>query len=262
MPIAATPAEIFDRAAREGERRLNQPWVELVSTGFIAGFTIIFGIASLGVVHALVEPRMGEVARIAGALAFAPGLVFLVVGRAELFSENFFDPAATVVERRERGLLTRVARLWAVTLALNLVGGCLFALTLAVPGVLPDGASKALAGLAEETAARGGWALFFSAIVGGALVSLLSFLQQAVEGVGSTITVTYFVGFILAVGPFAHVVVTVLHLFLGILFGAPVGLGSLATVLAIATAGNLVGGIGLVVLSHAAQAMGARDSGA
>lgn len=261
MAVAPNPSEIFHRAAEEGERRLDQSLLELVSTGFIAGFTIIFGIVALGIAHAAVEPRLGEIARIAGALAFAIGLVFLVIGRAELFSENFFDPAATAFKRRESGMLLRLLRLWGITFVLNLVGGALFALTLSVDGVLPEGAGSALRKIAEEIAARGTWAGFVSAIVGGALVALLSFLLQAVNGVGSRIVMAYLVGFVLALGPFVHVIVTVLHVFIGILLGAPVGFGTLARIMATATVGNLVGGVGLVTLSHVAQAKGARESG-
>lgn len=260
MAVAPDPSEIFHRAAEEGERRLDQSLLELVSTSFIAGFTVIFGIVALGIVHAVVEPRLGEIARIAGALAFAPGLVFLVVGRAELFNENFFDPVATAFERHESGMLLSLWRLWGITFVINLVGGALFALLFSVHGVLPEGAPAALSKTAEEIAGRGAWAGFGSAIVGGGLVALLSFMLEAVNSVGSRIAMAYLVGFLLAAGPFDHVVVTVLHLFLGILFGAPISFGTLGVVMAIATAGNLVGGIGLVTLSHVAQAKGARES--
>ena len=176
MAVAPNPSEIFHRAAEEGRRRLDQSLLELVSTGFIAGFTVVFGIVALGVAHAAVEPRLGEIARIAGALAFAIGLVFLIVGRAELFTENYFDPTATAFERRESGILFRLFRLWGITLVLNFVGGALFALVISVPGVLPDGAGSALQQVAEEIAAQGALAGFMSAIVGGALVALLSLL--------------------------------------------------------------------------------------
>lgn len=257
MPVAPSPAEIFRRAAEEGERRLGQSLLELVATGFIAGFTVVFGVAALGVVHALTGPVLGEAAAVAGALAFAPGLVFLVVGRAELFSEDFFDPAATVAERREDGMAYRVLRLWSVTLALNLVGGALLALVVAVPGVLPEGAAGALGHLAEDLAGRGAAAAFASAVVGGALVALLSFLLQAAGSVGGQIAMAFLVGFVLALGPFDHVVVTALHVFFGVLFGADVGWGDVGAAIGTATAGNVVGGLGLVTLSHVAQAKGA-----
>lgn len=240
---------------------MDQSLLELVSTGFIAGFTIIFGIVALGIAHAAVAPHSQEIAKLAGALAFALGLVFLVVGRAELFTENFFDPIATLFDRNRSGSLPRLLRLWGITFVLNLVGGALLALATAVPGVLPERAGHSLSKVAEEIAARGALAGLMSAIVGGALVALLSFLLEAVNSVGSRIALAYLVGFLLAAGPFDHVIVTALHVFAGILFGAPVGFAELAEILAISTAGNLIGGVGLVTLSHVAQVKGARESG-
>lgn len=256
MSVAPKPSEIFQRAVREGKRRLDQPLLELVSTAFIAGFTIVFGIIALGVTQALMEPVLGEGAKVAGALAFGMGVVFLVVGRTELFNENFFDPAATAFERREKGFLSRLGRLWSITFVFNMVGGALFALAFSVHGVLPDGTRSILAKIALEVAARSDWASLMSAIVGGALVALLSFLLQAVDGIGSRIALAFMVGFLLAVGPFDHVVVTSLHLFLGILFEAHVGWDAVLVIMAIATAGNLIGGLGLVTVSHIAQAKG------
>ncbi|AGB15096.1 hypothetical protein Halru_0458 [Halovivax ruber XH-70] len=42
-------------------------------------------------------------------------------------------------------------------------------------------------------------------------------------------------------------------------FGAEIGLGALAAVTVVSTAGTLVGGLGLVTGSHVAQATGARE---
>ncbi|WP_409025364.1 formate/nitrite transporter family protein [Halalkalicoccus salilacus] len=260
MSIAPDPAEIFHRAVEEGERRLDQSLLELVSTSFIAGFTIVFGIVALGIVHALVEPRFGDVAQIAGALALGVGVVFLVIGRAELFNENFFDPVAKAVAQSGSWMISPLVRLWTVTFIFNLIGGSLFALVFSVEGVLPTGTAGALSKVAEEIAHRGALTGFASAIVGGALVSLLSFLLESVNSVSSRITMAYIVGFLLALGPFDHVIVTALHVFLGILFGAAVGYGALAQIIVIVTAGNLVGGLGLVTLTHIAQARGAEES--
>ncbi len=259
MSVAPDPAEIFDRAVEEGERRLDQSLLELTATSFIAGFTIVFGIATLGVVDGLVEPEFGEVAHIAGALTFGVGVVFLVVGRSELFNENFFDPAAKAVDRDGSWLLWPLVRLWTVTLVVNLVGGFLFAFVFAVDGVLPSGSAHALSRTAEGIVHRPLWGKFASAIVGGALVSLLSFLLEAVNSVRSRITMAYIVGFLLALGPFDHVIVTAIHVFFGLLFGAGVSYGGLVEIIVIATAGNFVGGIGLVTVTHVAQVIGAEE---
>ena len=259
VSVAPDPSEIFQRAVEEGNRRLDQTTLELVSTSFIAGFTVVFGIAALGIAHAAVEPQFGDVARLAGGLAFAPAIVFLVVGRAELFNENFFDPTAAAVENDDSWILGPLVRLWALTLVFNFVGGVILATFMVVEGTLPTGTAEALVSTAEEIAHRQPVAVFASAVVGGALVALLSFLLQAVQSVGSRIVVSYMVGFLLTLGPFDHVVVSVLHVFFGILFGGAIGYGGLFETMAVSTAGNLVGGLGLVTLSHIAQVKGARE---
>lgn len=250
---------MFARAVEEGERRLDQSLLELVSTGFIAGFTIVFGIVALGIVEALLAPYGDGIAKLAGALAFGVGVVFLVVGRVELFNENFFDPTAAVVER-SGWQFGSLARLWLVTLPVNLAGGGLFALVFAVEGVLPSGSASVLRTFAVESAARGTLAWFASAIAGGALVALLSFLLLGVNRTGSRMTLAYIVGVLLALGPFDHVVVTVLHVFFGMLFGAGVDGETVLAMVGVVTAGNFVGGLGLVTLTHVTQAMGARQS--
>lgn len=89
MSVAPRPKEAFDRAVEEGERRLDQSMLELLSTGFIAGLTIIFGMGALGTVEALLSEASHGIRRFAGALAFGLGVVFLVGGRAELFTETY-----------------------------------------------------------------------------------------------------------------------------------------------------------------------------
>lgn len=256
MSVAPSPQDAFHRAVDEGERRLDQTMIELLSTGFIAGFTIVFGIAALGIVEARLSGTTEGVAKVGGALAFGIGTVFLIVGRAELFSENFFDPVATVVERWKPSMLGRLGRLWGLTFLLNLIGGGLFAWIISVEGALPDGAPEVLNRIAEDIAGRDAAVGFVHAFAGGALVTLLSYLLQTVNSVGSRIVLAYIVGFLLAVGIFDHVVVLALHVFFGILFGAAVGWGDFGSALLIATAGNLLGGLGLVTLTHISQAKG------
>ncbi|HEV2811098.1 MAG TPA: formate/nitrite transporter family protein [Acidimicrobiales bacterium] len=258
MSTAPTPEEIYERSKQEGRRRLSMSGLDLVSTGFIAGFTIVFGVVGLGVVESLVEPAAGRaLAQLAGALAFAIGLVFLVVGRSELFTENFFDPVAAAISERGRKVWLLVARLWVVILVLNMVGAAVLAAVFTVDGALPEGAPEALSMVAEEIAAKSGVATFARAVAAGALITLLSYLLQGVDSVLGRITVAYMVGFFVALGPFDHVVVSAAHLLLGVWFDGHVGYGDVLLNMAISTPGNLVGGVVLVTLTHAAQAKGA-----
>ena len=257
MPGALNPAEIFERAADEGQRRLDQSFLELIATAFIAGFTIVFGMIAMGIVDSLARPSTGEMAKLLAALAFGTGIVFLVIGRAELFSENFFDPIAAGFRPGSQGIVPRLARLWSLTLILNLVGGAVLITVLSVEGALPGGASSSLDRVAEEIAHRAWPATLMRAIIGGALVALLSFLVIASRESTSRILVAYAVGVLLALGPFDHAVVSLLHLGFGISYDAAITPLHIAEVGAVAILGNIIGGVGLVTLSHAAQAKAA-----
>lgn len=254
MSAVPSPEEIYERAKQEGRRRLYLPPMEQVATGFIAGVTIIFGIVALGVATALIEPELGPgIGKVAGALAFGIGLVFLIVGRSELFSENFFDPVVSAIDIGGRRAWLRLLRLWGVTLVLNLVGGAVLLGVLTVPGALPEESNRVLVGVAEEIVAKEWMATLARAVLAGALITLLSYMLKALTSVSGRILVAYMVGFFLAVGPFDHVVVTALHVLFGVWESGGVGYGDLAANIGLATVGNLLGGILLMTLTHAAQ---------
>jgi len=259
MSGALTPSEIFDRAKAEGERRLAMPALEQSAGAFIAGITIVFGIVAQGMAEAEISSEFGPgPGRLAGALAFAIGLVFLVVGRTELFSENFLDPVASVLAHPRPARWTALLRLWGFVLVFNLLGAAIMAGIFVVPGALPDGAPDVLIRVADEIAAKGPWATLARAIAAGALLTLLSYLLHTSELVLTRGALAYIVGFLIALGPFDHVVVSTAHLLFGWWFGGAIDLLDILVGILIATFGNLIGGVLLMTLTHAVQVVGGR----
>jgi formate-nitrite transporter family protein len=262
VSTAPTPQEIYADAEREGRRRLSVPLLEQASTGFIAGVTVVFGIVALGATQALTEPAVGPgPAKLLGALAFGLGLVLLVVGRSELFSENFFDPVAAAIDEPDRAAWVRLLRLWVVVLVLNLVGGALLVAITTVEGALPTGSPEALVAVAEEIAGRSPSATLARAVLAGALLTLLSYLLHAVGSGTGRALVAFLVGFLVAVGPFDHVVVSALHLLYGVWLDGAVGWGDVVRNAGLSTAGNVLGGVLLMTLTHTAQVKGGRRAG-
>lgn len=250
------PMDIYQRAADEGRERAQTPLLGLVSRAFIAGFNIVFGILALGIVHALVAERFGSsIGDIFGSLAFGLGLVLLVIGRSELFSENFLDPVAAAVQDGGR-MWFLLGRLWIVTLVVNLVGGAVLCLLMSVRHAIPDNGAASLVLVADEIVRLPSDAAFVRAIAAGAILTLMTWLLQAASAPGSRIVIAWAIGAFVAIGPFNHVIVTELHLLIGHLHGAEVAVGDYLSTLAIATSGNLIGGLVFVTLTHLGQVKG------
>src|SRR4051812_30090790 len=146
---APEPEEIYERTREEGARRLERPILEVISTALAAGFDIIAGVVALVLVEAQLEHLMGtHAAHVVGSVAFGIGFVFLIVGRGELFTENFLVPLAGL-DGKERKAWWKGAELWTVSPLFNILAGAGRATLLPRHRVLPFGSGKAAAALPQ-----------------------------------------------------------------------------------------------------------------
>ena len=251
------PEEIYARTREEGRRRLSRPLLELASTAFVAGIDVVFGIVALGTTHHYVAARFGdELGTLAGSLAFGIAFVFIVVGRSELFTENFLVPIAGL-DRRSRRSWLKLAELWTLSPILNLLGGALMILVVTTNGVLPDGTGAAIVSTAETLDDNGLLSAFMSAVAGGAVITLMTWLVEGSEAMGTRIVAAWTAGVLLALGAFNHVIVATLELFFGIRYGGEIGWGDLVQNIGVAALGNLLGGVLFVTLTRMGQARAA-----
>jgi formate/nitrite transporter FocA (FNT family) len=256
--VAAPQAEeIYKRTREEGRRRLSRPVLELGATALVGGFDVAFGIAVFGLAAAAVGSRTGNgVADLVGAIGFGVAFVFIVVGRSELFTENFLVPITGL--SRDRSSWIKLGELWLVSLVLNLAGGALIAIVLTSHGVLREGTSDAIVRLADHVAHYSPGTSFLSGLAAGALMTLMTwFVEGSAESMGVRIVMAWIVGSVLVLGTFNHAIVGTLELFYGIRFGADIGYDQLFANLGIAVAANFVGGLVLVTFARSAQALGA-----
>lgn len=251
---APEPEQIYARTVEEGERRLERPLLELISTSLAAGFDILAGVVVLTLVESQLEHQFGKhAAHVFGAMGFGVGFIFLVVGRGELFTENFLVPLAGL-HNKGRSAWGKVAELWAVSPVFNILAGFLMAVIVSTHSVLPFGTGGAAKTTAETLYANGWLALFCSAVFAGALITAMTWFIEGQASMGVRVAIAWIAGSILALGSFNHVIVVTLELFLGIRFGAHIPWSFLVENFFVAAAGNAVGGIGLVTLNRFAQA--------
>jgi formate/nitrite transporter FocA (FNT family) len=253
MPRVAAPEpqEIYERTREEGRRRLSRPLLELAATALVGGFDVAFGVAAFALASRAVPPRTAD---LVGAIAFGIGFVFIVVGRSELFTENFLIPVAGL-DRRQLGSWLKLAELWVVALVVNIVGGTLLTVILTSQGVLPEGSHHPLVRLAEHIAGYSTLTAFLSALVAGALMTLMTwFVEGAADSTGVRIVMAWMTGTLILLGTFNHAIVSTIELVFGMRYGADVDVSQLLANLGLSVAGNLIGGLLFVTFVRSVQA--------
>jgi formate/nitrite transporter FocA (FNT family) len=228
--------ETLQRTVDEGVMRLSRDLPALLTTGLVGGADVGIGVFALYIVR---EATHNE---LAAALAFSIGFIALTLASSELFTENFLVPVAAVVARKATAL--NVGRLWAGTLVMNLVGGWL------IMGLISSGFPR----LGEVAVEVGkvypgigiGWRSLAGAIMGGAVITLMTWMERSTESVPGKLVAAITAAFVLAAAPLNHVIVVSLEMFGGLQHGAPYGYLDWLAVAGWYTLGNLIGGLGLV----------------
>jgi formate/nitrite transporter FocA (FNT family) len=258
VDIAPEPHEIFERTREEGRRRLERSRLEISSTALVAGFDVVFGVLALATIAAAFAPRLGEEpAHALGALGFGIAFIFIVVGRSELFTENFLVPVTGL----RRGHITKLklAELWVISPICNIAGGTALILIASTHGVLPPGTGDTLVKIADHFDANGAWTAFCSAILGGALITAMTWLVEGVGSIGGRIVCAWIAGVLLTLGSINHVIVVTLEMIFGLRFGADVGGLDIVQNFCVAAAGNMFGGLVFVTLTRTGQAIGSSN---
>src|SRR6195952_4779325 len=238
--VAEQPVEdAVLRAIDEGRRRISRRTWPLLATGVLGGIDV-----GTGVVALLFGENETQSKLLAG-LAFTIGFIALTLARSELFTEDFLVPVMTVIARQARSRM--LLRLWVGTLVANLVGGWLF--TYLIMKGFPQFAETAIkAGSFYVDLGLGGKA-FSLAVIGGAVITLMTWMQHTTESTGVRLVPAITGGFLLAGAQLNHAIVNSLLMFAALHTGhAPFGYAQWAQTAGFAAIGNIVGGVVLVTL--------------
>lgn len=255
-PIEPESAEIFKVAIHRGIHRLNRPGLEMVLAAFIAGMNVTFGAIATAAVAGGIISSFGEshtvFAEVIGALVFPIGFVFVVVGRSELFTENFLVPTTAVIANKSR--FPSLLKLWLLTLFGNLIGAIMVAKFLSLEfydGVPAVHAVQHIQHVAEFLTLERDWdASFFSAVFAGWLITLMTWLLLTTDNTLSKMAIIWCVGFMIMLNKFNHVIVNASEILMSIFAGNPhIGYGVWIQNNFVPTIiGNMIGGLVFVTL--------------
>ena len=234
--------ETFERSVAEGRHRLGRTWPQLLATGTVGGMDVTLGVLALLVV----EHETGS--SLLGALAFSIGFIALTLANSELFTENFLVPVAAVAARR--ATVGALLRLWAGTAVTNLVGG--YVLIGLVMAGLPELGPTAVK-IARHYIELRPWPALAAGVVGGVVITLMTWMEQGSEEMAGKLAAAISAAFLLVAGTLNHTVVVSILVFAALHAGAPFGYLHWLRTLGLATAGNAIGGLGLVTTLRLVQ---------
>jgi formate/nitrite transporter FocA (FNT family) len=254
-PLGHEAPEIVEDASKIGRRRLERPLVGDAITSFIGGMSVCFGAVAMVTAAGAMGGGLAESspALLIGALVFPVGFVILLVGKSELFTENFLLPVTGVLENR--GTLRQLSALWTISLSGNLIGVLIFALLVSRGDVLSAGAVGELRELAEHKVEYGLLTAFIKALFAGWLITVLTWLLLAADGMGPRLVMIWIIGTLIVLGQFNHVVISAAEIFMAMLLGASITPGEwFSRNFVPALAGNMAGGLVFETLLQYVQA--------
>lgn len=245
---SAEVEQTFERTVAEGRARLSRPRAPLIATGLVGGTDVALGVLAYLLVRWAAGP--GEVSHILAGLAFSIGFIALTLARSELFTENFLVPVITVITRQSTG--RSLLRLWAVTALANLVSGWL--ITGLIMAGFPQLGHAAIEAGSVYVGYGIGWRAFALALLAGAVITLMTWMQHGVESYGVKLVSAVVAGWLLGAGSLNHAIVGSLLMFAGLHTGvAPYGYLAWAETAGWAALGNAIGGIVLVTVLRMLQ---------
>jgi formate/nitrite transporter FocA (FNT family) len=183
-------------------------------------------------------------------LVFPVGFIFVIMGRSELFTENFLIPVVSVFKTERT--LGSLARLWVFSWAGNVLGCVGAALLLLVPNALGQPVLEGYAAYTAYKLEMPALAVFVSAVLAGGVMSTLTWSLLSVQHSVGRIIIIVAGAYVLMAANLSHSIVSASVLLVGFRL-TDHSLGEVIVWLLIATAGNLVGGVALVTLFRLAQ---------
>lgn len=248
------PEQFAERATELGKERLERSVVDLLITAGVGGIEVsLGGLAAMAVVGSALSafPQLGLYGALAlGGVVFPIGFLLVIVGRSELFTENFLIPVLAVL--RKEGSVRSLATLWGLSWVGNLLGCVVMALLLLVPEAVGIPIHKGYAAYAGYKLAMPPLATLVSGLVAGIVMTVLTWVLLGLRDSIAKAAAIFAAGFVLFASNLSHSIVGASILFVGFL-EAHRTWGDLIVWLVVASIGNLIGGVGFVTLFRVAQ---------
>jgi formate/nitrite transporter FocA (FNT family) len=232
--------DIFERIILVADEEVSKGFRELFFSSLAAGFSITITVLLYASLSASMQTKIAQ------AMLYPLGFIFIILGNYQLFTENTLPPVVLILERMAS--IPALIYVWTVVLIGNLVGGFIGSLTLARTAVFSPEAQQAIIDIILGAFEYAPITLFFKALFAGVIVAGVVWLDFAARDTASRLILIYLAFLAIPLGGLYHVVTTATELGIAVLSGAAAITPSILYVLLPVLIGNTVGGVLFVTI--------------
>jgi formate/nitrite transporter FocA (FNT family) len=240
--------EIFEAVAQNAREELSRSTFQLFSSGFSAG--IGMGLTGLAVALALSYLGNSPVAQFVSFAFYPIGFIVVIIGRAQLFTENTLFPVVLILDEHKHFVNT--LRLWATVFLANVLGAIFVGWLFMQTGALSPNFADALAGLGTESVQGHFTLIFAKGIIGGWLIALVAWMVTASHWTIGQVVIIWMLTFVVGAGHFSHCIASSAEIIAAVMSGHT-HFSNYFQWLLPATLGNIVGGVVMVSVLNYGQ---------
>jgi formate/nitrite transporter FocA (FNT family) len=240
--------EIYQEVAKNARRELSRTSLALAISG-LAGGTFM-GLSALGNAIALTTLGSSPYAEFISRMFYPLGFIVVILGRAQLFTENTLYPVALVLQEKRH--IWHTLRLWSMVLPANILGALAFAsLAVLTPALHPE-IVHSLVTLGLQAAHQPAPTIFWSGVMAGWIIAAAAWLISGSHSISGSIALIWLLTFVVGLGGFAHCIAGSGEVLAAILSGnAP--WHTYPDWFLPAVSGNILGGVGMVTILEYGQ---------
>lgn len=242
--------EIFKQVATNARQELQRPSTALALSGFGAG--VFMGLSALGTAIAIRILGHSPMTDIVSRMFYPLGFIVVILGRAQLFTENTLYPVALVLAEKRQ--FWNTLRLWSVVLPANVLGAFAFGCLAERTSAFEPATVAEISRLGANALAHPSTQIFWSGVIAGWIIALAAWLVSGSHSITGSVMVIWMLTFLVGVGNFAHCVASSCEIFVTLLaHQAP--WTEFPRWFFPAVGGNICGGVGLVTILEYGQVM-------
>ncbi len=199
-----TADDIYEQVSRNARHELDRSVIGLFISGLAGGITM--GLTALSTSIVIAQLGQSPAARFVADLLYPIGFIAVILGRAQLFTENTLYPVALMLAERRHGL--EDSALMGHRSSQQRSGSLSLCAARGANRRPSSGICTAMTRIGLEAAGVTASHVFWSGVIGGWIIALVAWLVSGSHSITGSVMLIWLLTFVVGLGGFAHCIAT------------------------------------------------------